>query len=139
MGDQRHIIEQIETCIRQGGGGYRDWFIGLADNPITPIAEVSRLGKVQNHRFTYIETVSHEVAREAADYFISVCGMDGDISETQKNAACRALYLYKKAESLVASQTGASGRSIYRLRDKLFQICAAGNKKVIRRLYAPRP
>ena len=25
MGDQKHIIEQIETYIREGGGEYEDW------------------------------------------------------------------------------------------------------------------
>jgi hypothetical protein len=108
VGDQKYIIEQMETYIRQGGGGYGDWFIGLADNPITPIAEVSRLGKVQSHRFTYLETVSNEVAKVVAGYFIDACGVDGNISETQRGGGCRALYLYKKAEHRVASETDIS-------------------------------
>jgi hypothetical protein len=84
VGNQKYIIEQMETYIRQGGGEYGDWFIGLADNPIAPITETSRLRKVQNHRFTYVETISVEVAKSVADYFINACGMDGNISETEK-------------------------------------------------------
>ncbi len=42
MNNEKHIIAQIEAYIRQGGGEYGDWFIGLADNPIDPIMEVSR-------------------------------------------------------------------------------------------------
>ena len=137
MGDQKYIIEQMETYIRQGGGEYGNWFIGLADNPIAPITETSRLRKVQNHRFTYVETMSVEVAKAVADYFINACGMDGNIGKTEKDGACRALYLYKKAEHLVACETGTSSRLICWVRNKLFRVCAPGNNKVIRRLYAP--
>ena len=137
MGDQKYIIEQMETYIRQGGGGYGDWFVGLADNPITPITEVSRLRKVQNHRFAYIETMSGEVAKAVADYFIDACGVDGNISEREGDGICRALYLYKKAGHLVACETGISSRLICWVRNKLFRVCAPDNNKVIRRLYAP--
>jgi hypothetical protein len=137
VGDKKYIIEQMETYIRQGGGGYSDWFIGLADNPIAPIAEVSRLRKVQNHRFTYVETMSGEVAKTVADYFIDACGMDGNISESQRDGGCRALYLYKKAGHIIACETGLSGRLIRWVRNKLFRIFVTGNNKAIRRLYAP--
>lgn len=137
MGDQKYIIEQMETYIRQGGGGYGDWFIGLADNPITPIAEVSRLGKVQSHRFTYVETMSGEVAKAVADYFIDACGMDGNISESRRDGGCRALYLYKKAEHPIARETGISNGLIHWVRNKLFRVCAADDNKAIRRFYAP--
>ena len=123
MGDQKHIIEEVETYICHGGGGYGDWFIGLADNPIAPITEVSRLRKVQNHRFVYIETMSGEVAKAVADYFIDACGMDGNISKKQ-DGACRALYLYKKAGHLAACETGISSRLICWVRNKLFRDCA---------------
>jgi hypothetical protein len=102
MGDEKQIIAQIETYIRQGGGEYGDWYIGLADNPIAPIMEVTRLHKVQNHRFAYIETISHDIAKAAADYFLKVCGTDGDISDIVDSDA---IYVYKKAEHLVDSET----------------------------------
>ena len=129
MGDRENIIMQVETYIRRGGGVYGDWFVGLADNPIMPIREITRLGRVQNQKFTYIETVSNEVAKSAADYFISVCKTDGDISHTKKDAACRALYLYKKNERPVASRISISEKLFCRLRDKMLQVCAADNKK----------
>lgn len=137
VGDKKYIIEQMETYIRQGGGGYGDWFIGLADNPIVPIMETFRFRKVQNHRFTYVETMSGEVAKEVADYFINACGMDGNISESQRDGGFRALYLYKKAEHRVASETDISNGLIRWVRNKLFRIFVAGNNKAIRRLYAP--
>jgi hypothetical protein len=137
VGDQKDIIEQMETYIRQGGGGYGDWFVGLADNPIAPITEASRLRKVQNHRFAYVETMSGEVAKAVADYFIDACGVDGNISETEKEGCCRAIYLYKKAGHLVTCETGISGRLIRWVHNKLFRVCAPDNNKVIRRLYAP--
>ncbi len=103
MGNEKHIIAQIEAYIRQGGGEYSDWYIGLANNPIDPITEASRLHKVQNRRFTYIETISHQVAKSVADYFLNVCGLDGDISDIDAIRSCRALYIYKKAANLLAS------------------------------------
>jgi nucleoid-associated protein YejK len=139
VGDEKYIIKQMETYIRQGGGRYGDWFIGLADNPIAPIMEVSRLRKMQNHRFAYVETMSGEVAKAVADYFIDACGVDGNISAREGNGVCRALYLYKKAEHLVACETGISSRSTCWVRNKLFRVCAPDNNKVIGRLYAPRP
>ncbi|MGD0551948.1 MAG: hypothetical protein ABSB25_04775 [Sedimentisphaerales bacterium] len=105
MGDEKHIIAQIEAYIRQGGGEYGDWYIGLADNPIDPIIEAYRLHKVQNHRFTYIETVSHQAAKAAADYFLNVCGTDGNLSDTDTSRPCRALYIYKKAADLIFSES----------------------------------
>ena len=84
MDNQKYIIAQMKTYISQGGGGYGDWFIGLTDNPIAPIKEVSRLRKVQNHRFAYVETMSVEVAKAVADYFINACGMDGNITKNRK-------------------------------------------------------
>jgi hypothetical protein len=137
VGNQKYIIEQMKTYIQQGGGGYEDWFIGLANNPIAPITEVSRLGKVQNHRFTYIEAISGEVAKGVVDYFINACGTDGNTGEAEKRDGCRALYLYKKAEHLVACETRTSSRIACWMRNKLFGVCASDNNKAIRRLYAP--
>jgi len=119
VSNQKYIIEQIETYVRRGGSGYENWFIGLADNPITPIKEVSRLRKAQNRTFAYVETMSSETAKTVADYFINVRGMNGNISETKKDDACRALYLYKKAEHLVARENSTSSRLIYRVHNKV--------------------
>ena len=137
MGGEKHIIAQVEAYIRLGGGEYGDWYIGLADNPIDPITEASRLHKVQNRRFTYVETMSGEAAKVVADYFIDACRMDGNITENQKDGHCRALYLYKKNEHPVACETGISSRLICWMRNKLFRVCAPANNKAIRRLYAP--
>jgi hypothetical protein len=109
MGNEKQIITQIETYIHQGGGEYSDWYIGLADNPLDPITEAFRLQKVQNHRFTYIETLSHDIAKAVADYFINVCGTDGIISETK---TCDSLYVYKKAEYFAKPQTPLPVQSI---------------------------
>jgi hypothetical protein len=107
MGDEKNIIAQIETYIRQGGGGYGDWYIGLADDPIDPITEAYRLHKAQNQRFAYIETVSHQAAKAAADYFLNVRGTDGNLSDIDSSRPCRAIYIYKKAADLILSESAA--------------------------------
>jgi hypothetical protein len=107
MSHEKNIIAQIEAYIQQGGGEYGDWFVGLADNPIDPIAEAFRLSKVQHHRFTYIETVSYQVARFVADYFLKVCGTDGDLSDIDTGRPCQAIYIYKKAANLLVSESAA--------------------------------
>jgi hypothetical protein len=91
---QEQIIDEIETYIRRGGGEYRDWYVGMADNPIDPITEVSRFHKVQSQRFTYIETMSHEVAKAVADYF-------GNLDMSNISRVCNSIYVYKKAAHLV--------------------------------------
>jgi hypothetical protein len=108
MGDEKNIIAQIETYIRQGGGEYGDWYIGLANNPIDPITVASRLHKVQNNRFTYIETISPHVARLVSDYFLNVCGTDGNLSDINTSRPCRAIYIYKKAPNLILSESAIS-------------------------------
>jgi hypothetical protein len=105
MGDEKQIIAQIEAYIHQGGGEYGDWFIGLADNPIDPVMEVTRLHKVQNHRFSYIETVSHQIARAVADYFVNTCGTDGNIREIDAGKPCQSIYVYKKTERIAAHES----------------------------------
>ncbi len=96
MSHVKNIIVQIEAYIQQGGGEYCDWFVGLADNPIDPVTDAFRHNKVQHQRFTYIETASHQSARFVSDYFLKVCGTDGDHSKIDMGC-CRAIYIYKKA------------------------------------------
>jgi hypothetical protein len=104
VGGEKQIIIEIEAYIRQGGGEYTDWFVGLADNPIDPIMEVTRLHKVQNQRFTYIETVSPQAAKAVADYFLNVCRTDGNC-DIDASRPCQAIYVYKKAPQIIASET----------------------------------
>jgi hypothetical protein len=108
MNDEKNIIAQIETYICEGGGEYGDWYIGLADNPIDPIMEVTKLHKVQNHMFTYIETISHQVAKFVSDYFLKVCGTDGDLSDIDTSRPRRALYIYKKTANLILSESAVA-------------------------------
>jgi hypothetical protein len=98
-GEIKKTIDEIETYIREGGGEYRDWFIGVTDNPLDPIDEVTLLHKVQCHRFMYMETISQEAAKAVADYFVSVLRTDGNLSENNGSRVCRAIYIYKKAPS----------------------------------------
>jgi hypothetical protein len=97
----KQIIEQIETYIREGGGEYEDWYVGLADNPIEPVTETLSLHKVRGQRFTYIETASSQIAQAAADYFVNLCGTDGNLKTNDISRACKSLYVYKKAVHLV--------------------------------------
>jgi hypothetical protein len=107
MNHEKNIITQIETYIQQGGGEYGDWFVGLADNPIDPVTEAFRLNKVQHRRFTYIETASQQAARFVSDYFLKVRGTDGDLSDIDTARPCQSIYVYKKADNLIASESAA--------------------------------
>jgi len=101
QGSQKKIINEIETYIQEGGGEYEDWYVGLTDDPFGPITEALLLQKVQSERLLYIETSSPQIAQAVADYFVSLCGTDGNISTNEINRACRSLYVYKKAAHLV--------------------------------------
>jgi hypothetical protein len=99
--DLKQIIEQIETYIREGGGEYEDWYVSVTDNPLEPLNEVLSLHKVQSQRFTYIETISSQIARAVADYFVNQLGTDGNLGTKEISGACKSLYVYKKAAHLV--------------------------------------
>ncbi len=101
MDEQKQIIDEIETYISQGGGEYQDWYVGMTDNPIDALTEASLFHKVKNHRFMYIETISEQVAKAVADYFVNVLGTDGNLYDEGKVGACLAIYVYKKAVHLV--------------------------------------
>ncbi len=108
MSNEKTIIAQIDTYIQQGGGQYSDWFVGLADNPIDPITEAFKLHRVQHHRFTYIETASPHVAESVSDHFVKVCGTDGNPRKIDTGRPCRAVYIYRKAANLIASESAVS-------------------------------
>ena len=101
QGGQEQIINEIETYIREGGGEYEDWYVGLTDDPFEPINEALLLQKVQGERLSYIETSSPQIAQAVADYFVNLCGTDGNLSTKEINRACNSLYVYKKATHLV--------------------------------------
>ena len=104
MNDTKQITNQIKEYIREGGGEYRDWYVGISDNPIDPVTETLLLHKVQGHRFTYIETISPQVAREVADYFINTLGTEGNLNEGKTSGTCQAVYVYKKAVNAVGQR-----------------------------------
>ena len=58
MGSQKQIIDEITAYIHRGGGKYQDWFVGITDDPISPIDEALKLHKVEDRRFIYLETTS---------------------------------------------------------------------------------
>ena len=104
MSDPGQIINQIKEYICEGGGEYKDWYVGISDNPIDPIKEVSLLHTVQSHRFTYIETISPGIAESVADYFINTLGTDGNLNERKTSDRCQALYVYKKKAAHTTEQ-----------------------------------
>ena len=99
----KQIIDEIETYIRRGGGQYRDWYVGIADNPINPIGKTEFFHKVQSHRFMYIETASTRESRAVAGFFVNILGTESNLDDDQANGDCRAVFVYKKAVKPVNS------------------------------------
>ena len=98
---QKQIIKEIETYIREGGGEYEGWYVGITDNPMEPVNDALLLQKIQGERLVYIETSSPQVAWNVADYFVNLCGTDGNIRTNEINRACNSIYVYKKAAHFV--------------------------------------
>ncbi len=94
------IIDQIENYIREGGGEYRDWYVGLADDPIHPVGETLLHHRVQGRMLTYIETTSPHAAQTVANHFVRLLGTDGDPDRKRTDGTCNSLYVYKKAVHL---------------------------------------
>lgn len=101
QGGQKQIINEIETYICQGGGEYEDWYIGITDNPMEPVNEALLLQKIQGGKLAYIETSSPQIAWAVADYFVNLCGTDGNLNMEGISRVCNSLYVYKKATHLV--------------------------------------
>ena len=101
MDNAKQTIDHVETYIREGGGKYSDWFVGVGDNPIGPITEATLHHKVQSHRFMYVEMISPQATKKVADYFVNVQGTDGNFNGKQACNVCKAVYVYKKAAHLV--------------------------------------
>ena len=95
------IIDEIEAYIQKGGGEYEDWYVGLTDDPFEPITEAKLLGKIQSERLLYVETPSPQIAKVVTDYFVNLCGTDGNLSAKNGNREYRSIYVYKKAAHLV--------------------------------------
>ena len=100
-GSEEKIIAEIETYIREGGGEYDDWYVGLTDNPMEPVKKALLLKKVQGERLAYIETSSPQIALAVADYFINLCGTDGNLIKKEITPGCNSIYVYKKAAQLI--------------------------------------
>jgi hypothetical protein len=96
MSNEKNTIWEIETYIREGGGQYGDWYVGMADDPLRAVEETFRLHRVQNERFMYIEAESETAAAATVNHFVNCCGTGGRAAETGAHGQPRAIYVYKQ-------------------------------------------
>ncbi len=86
---KQEIINDIGEHIKEGGGGYGAWYVGIAENA------KERLGQ---HNVTEWlisrQASSSQVAREIEDYFVNALETDGGPGGGDETADM--VYAYKK-------------------------------------------
>jgi hypothetical protein len=97
MIDNTHIINEIIDHIRRVGGGYSDWYIGIADNLRRTLFDEHNVDK---NLYTYFTKVApNNMAAEMIEKYFKDQGCQGD-SETG-NELSRVIYAYRITNSTI--------------------------------------
>jgi len=70
------IKAEIKAHIQSRGGGYSDWYVGIATDPQSRLFDDHNVDK-ENGRWVYRECENSRVAREIEEYFVDTLGTDG--------------------------------------------------------------
>lgn len=87
------IKQEIRDHIKSRGGGYSDWYVGIASNPRERLFDDHSVDQ-QNGRWIYRECESSAAAREVEEYFVNTLGTDGGSGGGDQST--RSVYAYKK-------------------------------------------
>jgi hypothetical protein len=92
----QQIKYEILAYIKEFGGGFSDYFVGVTDDP-----EAALFNKHNVHRtkdpWLYKQALTFQAARTAQDYFLSRLKADGEpVLDRNEDIDC--VYVYKKSE-----------------------------------------
>jgi hypothetical protein len=74
--DKQTIITNIKNHISSRGGGYSDWYVGIAEDPEKRLSE-HNVNLKSGDIWIYDHATSSDVAREVEKYFIEILKTDG--------------------------------------------------------------
>lgn len=92
------VVAEIEAHIRQCGGTFRQWYVGIAANARNRLFSDHRVRET-NDAWIYREAGTHQTARQIEDYFVNRLGTRGGTGGG--SAASRLVYAYKIAPHTV--------------------------------------
>ncbi|OHD53578.1 MAG: hypothetical protein A2Y33_06555 [Spirochaetes bacterium GWF1_51_8] len=94
MSSKEAIIKGVEKLIRENGGDYGSWYIGISDDADKSLFSDHHVHE-DNDPWAFYTAESHEEAFEIEDYFKSVRRTDGGRGGEDQKADM--LYAYKKS------------------------------------------
>ena len=94
MSSKEAIMNGIEALIRENGGDYGSWYIGISDDADKSLFTEHHVNE-DNDPWTYYTAESHEDAVEIEEYFKNTKRTDGGRGAGDQNAEI--LYAYKKS------------------------------------------
>ena len=87
------IKNDIFFHIINRGGVYKEWYVGVASDPIKQLFMKHRIDE-KNDFWIYRKAESSEAAARVNDYFLNRLGTDGYIDKKDDN--CIYIYAFKK-------------------------------------------
>jgi hypothetical protein len=90
---QQDIISDIKAHIQKGGGRYRDWYVGITENPRHRLFNDHGVHE-KGDWWIYRQASSAAAARRIEDYFVNTLGTDGGLGGGDEDAVY--VYAYKK-------------------------------------------
>ena len=89
---QLAIVVDIKNYIAQIGGGYINWYTGIAANPRTRLFNDHCVDEKYGN-WIYSNELTSQEAREVEEYFVNTLGTKGDVGGGDNNT--KFVYAYK--------------------------------------------
>lgn len=90
---ENRIKNEIKEYIKECGGSYSDWYVGIAEDPEERLFENHNVDKENDH-WIYRPCEDSNVSRRIEEYFVTVLGTDGETGGGDENTIY--VYAYKK-------------------------------------------
>ena len=91
---KQEIINDLDAHMKDGGGGYPAWYVGIASDARDRLFNDHRV-KEKGDSWVFRQTSFSGVAREIQDYFVDTLGTDGGAGKGV--VFTDMVYAYKKA------------------------------------------
>lgn len=92
----QQIKYEILAYIKEFGGDFKDWYVGIASNPKKTMFEKHSVHE-NDDIWLYKQALTFTACKTIQDYFLQVLKTDGEtITSGDEDTDC--VYLYKKSE-----------------------------------------
>ena len=95
----QQIKYEILAYIKEFGGDFNDWYIGIAADPKKTMFEKHNVHQ-ENDIWLYKQALTYTACKTIQDYFLQILKIDG-VSITDGNEDTDCVYLYKKSERTI--------------------------------------